>query len=504
MSSMTAAAHVGAPARLGPAMAALMALGVLLPCLGLPGRWLWLDELLSVNFAAHGPWATLITVLRFDVHPPLYYLQLSLWMLAGQGDAWLMANSIFWHVAAIGLLTFGAARLHGMRVGLAAGLLLALSPAALAYADQVRMYAFLIFLIVWVWYAQARWLEGTGGRLGALWMVLSQVAVTSSHTAGLLMLSGCVVLGAATVLRDGRRALILRWLLIEAAVALLSLPSVVIGMVRGVTHLRAPGIEDVLGTWGFLSGSGGSALGPVAVVLGLAVLAGLVLGCLRDRRLILPVLTLIVLPMLLAAAMSHLARPLWIERIFVTVIPFICLCLARTALEGVAVGPRTGGAAVLALAAVWGAVGISAQLVQPKTVDGFRPAALAVQEKARSGDVVLVDSDFSYWCFMWYFAGPQWGQPRHAFILSPEWERLMRRLDSSLPSVLGLNDSDTRREVGGVTVVLWDRRQPPPVGNGDVFLLRGPQAEPAALPGLRLGESTRLVQLTLERWVPVP
>src|SRR5712664_1702629 len=74
-----------------------------------------------------------------------------------------------------------------------AGLLLALAPAALAYADQVRMYSFLSFLIIWVWYAQERWLSEKSGRFGVLWIFLSQALVIYSHGAGLVMLSGCVL-----------------------------------------------------------------------------------------------------------------------------------------------------------------------------------------------------------------------------------------------------------------------------------------------------------------------
>jgi len=84
-----------------------------------------------------------VSILRFDLHPPFYYLQLSLWALVSHDDVWLMANSIFWSTAAIGLLIYAASRIYGLPTALYAGILLALSPVALAYADQVRMYDFI-------------------------------------------------------------------------------------------------------------------------------------------------------------------------------------------------------------------------------------------------------------------------------------------------------------------------------------------------------------------------
>lgn len=508
MSSAVAAARVGVLSRPGPAVAAIAVLALVLSCIGLANRGLGLDELLSANFAAHGPWATLVTVLRFDVHPPLYYLQLSLWMLVGQGDGWLMANSMLWHAAAVMLLAHAAGRLYGPRIGLTAALLLAVSPAALLYADQVRMYTFVMFLVVWAWYAQARWIEGTSGRLGAFWMILAQAAVTASHTAGLLMLSGIVVFGGIGVLATRRRYLILRWLLAEGVVLVLSLPAIGIGMLRGVSHLRAPGLQDIVAVWQFLAGGGGFVqfapqfallAGPL---LGAVVLLALLAGMLRDRRLVLPILTLVFVPLLLAALASHLAKPLWIERIFVPVIPFLCLGLARAALGG-ALSRQAGRATVLALVLLWGGIAVAGQTARAKG-DGYQPAAEAVRLAARPGDLVLVDGDFAYWCFLWSLAGPDWGDPRQAYILNADWDRLMRKLPEPMLGLLDLGEDSRRLRALGVSVALWDRREVPPTATGDILLLRPQSTTAIALPDRRLGGTQVFAPLLLERWTVQP
>jgi hypothetical protein len=487
-------------------VAALLLLGLLaaLPsALGIPQRWLWYDEILSAVFSANGPWATLMTVLRFDVHPPLYYLQLSLWMLVGQSDVWLMANAVLWHVLAVLLLGWTAAGRYGPSVGLGAALLLAVSPAALAYADHVRMYSFVMLLIVLAWHVQARWLEGTAGRYGWLWMVLAQAAVANSHTGGLLMLSGCVVLGAAAVAATGQRARMLRWLLIEAAVLPLAALPLAIGAFRGVVHLEAPDAGAVLDVWTFLAGGKDTPSG-VALGLGIAVLGGLIAGGVRDRILARDAAALILVPLVVAAVLSHVHKPVWIERLFVPVIPFLCLCLARAAL--LPASPRrmrAGAALLLLLAMLWG--GIAATIVVPRPKgDGFRLAAEAVRATARPGDTVLVEGDFAHWCLLWYLAGPRWGDPRQAFVQSPEWEALLRRLPSA-GAIMGLGDADVVRPVDGVAVVLWNPALPPPrVSQGEVLLLRLRSSPAVAVPDRRMTGSTPHVQFVLERWSRAP
>lgn len=486
------------------ALAGLCLLAVIPTALGIPQRWLWYDELLSAVWSMNGPWATLMTVLRFDVHPPLYYMQLTLWMLVSQADGWLMANAALWHAAAVALLGWAAAGRFGARIGLAAALLLALSPAALGYADHVRMYSFVMALTVLAWQVQARWLEGRAGRLGWLAMVLTQAAVANSHTGGLLMLSGVVALGAATLVTERQWHRLPRWILIELAVLASAGLAIAIGMMRGVSHLDAPDLADVLAIWRFLSG-GNDTAAPVAIALGLAVLAGLVIGGLRDWRLGRDALALILVPLLVAGVLSHVHRPVWIERLFVPIIPFLCLCLARAALAPALAAPRRAGqAALVALVLAWGAIAAFVQVPRPKG-DGYRPAAEAVRAGARPGDTVLVETDFHYWCFLWYFAGPGWGDARAAYLMTPPWERLRARFPAS-DRILGLGSGQETLEIRGVRVAILDPAGPPPaVPQGQVFLLRQRGGTAAPLPDRELAGSTHHQQFVLERWVrPAP
>ncbi|HUW03837.1 MAG TPA: glycosyltransferase family 39 protein [Acidimicrobiales bacterium] len=102
---------------------------------------LWLDEALSVNIASL-PLRDIPEALRHDGHPPLYYALLHGWMeVFGTGDVAVRALSGVLSVATLPLAWI-AGRRRGGRVGAAAVLLVvAVTPFALRYATETRMYA---------------------------------------------------------------------------------------------------------------------------------------------------------------------------------------------------------------------------------------------------------------------------------------------------------------------------------------------------------------------------
>jgi hypothetical protein len=127
---------------------------------------LWLDEALTVNIASH-PVSQLPTLLRRDGAPPLFYVMLHFWMqVFGTGSVATRALS-----GVIGLVNLPVAWLAGFRVGArwwdlddadpetrrerevrgritawAVTLLLAVSPFAVYYDTEVRMYALVLLL----------------------------------------------------------------------------------------------------------------------------------------------------------------------------------------------------------------------------------------------------------------------------------------------------------------------------------------------------------------------
>jgi mannosyltransferase len=126
---------------------------------------LWLDEALTVNISRE-PLSRIPALLRHDGAPPLYYFMLHFWMeLFGQGD--LATRSL---AGIIGVINLPVAWITGYRVGSrwwspkpaeeelrrrqlagrvtawSVTLLLAVSPFAVYYDTEARMYAFVLLL----------------------------------------------------------------------------------------------------------------------------------------------------------------------------------------------------------------------------------------------------------------------------------------------------------------------------------------------------------------------
>ena len=112
---------------------------------------LWLDEALSVNIARL-PIGDISEALRHDGHPPLYYLLLHGWMaLFGEGNVAVRAMSGVFTLATIPLLWIAGKRLGGTQVAWYALGVVALSPYALRYATETRMYALVMLLVLAGW-----------------------------------------------------------------------------------------------------------------------------------------------------------------------------------------------------------------------------------------------------------------------------------------------------------------------------------------------------------------
>ncbi|MCC6178592.1 MAG: glycosyltransferase family 39 protein [Chloroflexi bacterium] len=127
----------------------VLAIGLGLRGFLLTGQSLWYDEGVSA-YMTHRSLPEIVEAAAADIHPPLYYWLLSLWVVPfGNGEAALRGFSVL-----CGTLTLWTVWRLGLRLGdrsdttwagpcsgLLAALLLAISPLAVQYSQEVRMYA---------------------------------------------------------------------------------------------------------------------------------------------------------------------------------------------------------------------------------------------------------------------------------------------------------------------------------------------------------------------------
>ncbi len=123
----------------------------------LASKGMWLDETFSVWMANHNVGEMLHWIVKIDQHPPLYYLLLRGWMaLRGDTPYDVRLLSALFGAGAIPLIYLIGKRMSGAVLGLAAAVLLAISPFNIYYAQETRMYTLLTFNAAAAMYALVR------------------------------------------------------------------------------------------------------------------------------------------------------------------------------------------------------------------------------------------------------------------------------------------------------------------------------------------------------------
>ncbi|VDC23418.1 glycosyltransferase family 39 protein [Pseudogemmobacter humi] len=345
---------------------------------------LWLDEVFSAQMAQSPLPDLLLAVPRFDTHPPLYYLQLHLWALAGGSDLWLLLNSVLLDLCVILSLWHVAGRLYGRETGLWAAALWAVLPLGLFFAENLRMYALFFLEIIWAWYLlENRIRRGGGGRVAVL---LLGLAATLTHGLGFFVVFFLYFQALVRLYRaHGRRAALIL-VLDYIPVALASLWSLGIGSFR-----QTEGIESFdLATLGIhlaitflgMHAPSPELLGYLALVL---VLAALLAG--RSRPM---ALWLVVLPFAVLLALTLTVKTVFMYRTLGLFLPFVVLGLAR------------GRWPVLALA-LFAVAGLNSSLRFEK--EGYRGAAELWAERAAPDAVMFTQGVPDLWGVSRYLPG---------------------------------------------------------------------------------------------------
>jgi hypothetical protein len=223
------------------------------------GSPFWIDEGLSVGIASHG-FLEIPGVLRLDGSPPLYYLQLHVWMAVfGDGQTTTHLLSLGWALLSIPALAWGAGSLFGRRAGWYAAALAAVNPFLTYYAQETRMYAMVATLsaVVAATFVHAFVLR----RRRHLWLFAAALtALIYSHNWGLFLGTGTVAALVPCWLASGdRRGLLRDAVRAYGVVGLLYLPWVPTLLFQAA-NTGAP--------WSVRPNLGDDIFGPLANVLG--------------------------------------------------------------------------------------------------------------------------------------------------------------------------------------------------------------------------------------------
>ena len=151
ISTPSTAEEIGAPAS-----PEIVVIGLIAVVVGVATRFitrsgLWLDEALTVNIA-NLPLDQITGALEHDGHPPLYYFLLHFWTgWFGTGDVAARSMSGLFGILCLPLVWILGRRKGGTLLAWVAVAVVALSPFAVRYSDEARMYSLVMLLVFIGW-----------------------------------------------------------------------------------------------------------------------------------------------------------------------------------------------------------------------------------------------------------------------------------------------------------------------------------------------------------------
>ena len=423
------------PTRLYWLVALLCLLGGGLRLLRLGWQPLWWDEGYSVYFATE-PLAAMLRLTAADIHPPLYYALLHLWLTAfgSVGPIVLRAFSVLIGFLSLPLFWWLARALYPdrPRAALLGLLLLALSPIHIFYSQEVRMYGLEMLLGMassgFFWLLIARAPRRPGWWLG--YLLATTALLYTEYYAALLPFSHCV--WAVWRYRRTLRRL-LPFTAVWGGVALAYLPWLLYAVPELIPYVSQKVVEDAdrplgLAAYGLrhLRAFIGGHIGPEAlwqsVGLWLALAAALLLlaGTLRRSAKEsppspTPALWLwLLLPFAVGFALN-LRLPFFPEggeRVLLFVLPYFLLLLAG-GVDGLPAeqSRRRRGVAGLGMAGLLfaAATGVWAFYTLPRYVqDDYRPLIRQSVQQGSDTDTVL--AVFPWQVGYWRAYAPVWGR----------------------------------------------------------------------------------------------
>src|SRR5215203_667198 len=388
-------------------LVAIFAVGLALRLYDLGSESLWFDELWAVRIARMEP-LEIIRASLGDNNPPLYYLGLHYWMLlVGDSEVAIRFPSAIASALAVPVIYAIGTLLFGRAAGLMAALILSLSTYQIRYAQEARAYALLVFLGLTSFYFLEKCLDDEKrSRLTTAGYVASTTLLMCTHVYGILL-----VAAQGTYLLATRQAP-KKWLVPAGLVAVLYVPGVAW---LGVNVLSSEGAWNNAMFWvpeptfanvvDFFIIYSGFAL--VAGAFGLLATFGLV-ELVRSKQGSTACLLLawLLVPIVVPFVVSHLYRPMLLDRYTIAASPALYLLVARgveglrsTKYSRVLVHARI----LLALGVIVFSLAAALDYYAATTKEPWREVAGYVEAHAKPGDLILFYGGSGKYMFGYYF-----------------------------------------------------------------------------------------------------
>jgi mannosyltransferase len=411
---------------------------------GLDDRNIWWDEGL-VAWAARLPAAAIVDWTAHDVHPPLYFLLQRLWwFVVGDGEFVMRYTSALVGTLGVAFIYLLGRTLGGAQAGLLAALFLALSPFAVSWSQEMRMYigastaataSLWAALRTWQTGRARYWLGYVLAAAAGLWLLYLSVSV--------LIIANLAFVGVWIGRRLPWRA-VARWAAAQVAVLLLFLPWLAYALPRIPTWSTAEPFTPAifLQLYATTLALGASVhleryLLPVLLVMALLII-GLPLAWRRadtvERRAGLAMLLLgLLLPALLVYIVSLPIHIFYAPRLAPRYLIPLAACFYTLLALGLAALAQKrrwlAGAGTLVAVGV-ALLGLAAFYPDRIRRDDLLSLAATLDAQRQPGDALALYSDRDWPMFAAQVAGPWTGVPNGApmeeqaagWLLEPLWQ----------------------------------------------------------------------------------
>lgn len=392
----------------------------------------WLDEAASWWFASRPLAEQWSQIPFYEPHPPLYYTLLWLWSLVfGESEAGLRSLSAVASVLTVPVI-YGIARMslrgdEGRSLAAFAGLIAALFPSQIQFAQETRAYALLMLsaslvlaALIWLMRHGERLHEPPGNLLrhresgvrGALITLIVATALSFwFHNASLVLVTAMLAVAVLLIGRESGYSArqFVNYFFIGLVILILWSPNLIwlidnVTQVTGGFWLQRPNWFDITYTADLLYGSHGIAMSIAAKAVATIPLMGL--GCTggialwrRGERLIAGfLLTAAFMPFLLDILVSYLVTPIFLHRVMVWVEAGFIVLLAANLLWLRSLAARRVAAATIGI--FLGALvlfGYGRMYKEP-----WREVADIVVREAGPNDLIIVDTAYAQVPMLYY------------------------------------------------------------------------------------------------------
>jgi 4-amino-4-deoxy-L-arabinose transferase-like glycosyltransferase len=393
---------------------------------------LWYDETVSAQLAGKRL-PDLVAYTAGDIHPPGYYVLLRVWTrMVGESDFALAFFSLAFGVLLVALVYKLGARVFGIKAGVLAALLVAISPYNIWYSQEVRMYTLGSMLGMLVLSAvmalMTRLLSGRSAKNKwlTLYAVCGALGLWTLYYFAFLLVAVNLMVGLWWFASRRRGCAgwgwLVRWGLAQAAVLVLYAPWIPVAWRqatnppvppwRGILVLR----EMLVETWSALCL--GQSVDPIPVWPALLVFTvvfglGLVSRWLRPRLQgwleggeSLPSLLVgyTFIPMLLVYVVSCVTPLYHVRYMFTYSTPFYIIL--GSGLAWLWQRWRLAAWASLAVIVVASGISVHAYHTDPRYAsDDHRAAVGFLADRWRPGDAILVNAGYVYTALATYWDG---------------------------------------------------------------------------------------------------